>query len=245
MSDSTLTENQHSAIDKAIAAAKARALQKQEAAKKTKVKPDEADTATESPTPKKEKKVKAPKPDPTEVERVKQEKAAVRAQERLSRSVLAAERRADRQAAREAKKANKPTSTAHSSKVEKAGAKLPKRNNVVDALYHQVISETPTEGEVAILIAHLAHYNRVRATERSRVATGIAVGDTVEIVSSDRDSRLIGRTGTVTQVRKIRVMVDLGGKKPAYLFLSDVSPVVTQEISADVEESEQEATGTY
>lgn len=236
MSDETkLTDKQQSAIDKVLAKAKLAEAAKLDAAANAKAedKPakakkgtKKADKAPAKGAGKKAPAKKADKPDPKAIEAAKAEKAAAREAKKAARETERAAAKAARDAARAVKKAEKAASTkpAHLGKVDKAGAKLPTLSDAARATYDLVTGAGLDEGQMAVLVAHLAHFNRRAATIRS-LTSKLEVGQTVTVVSSDRDAKLIGRTGTVTQVRKIRVLVDLGGKKPAYLFCSDVAPV--------------------
>lgn len=242
--DTGNTDAQQSVIDRAVAAAKARAAAKAAAGGKT----PKATEATEkkekkekAPKAKKEKTVKAAKVEPTaeQIEESKAAKAAAKAEKEAKRAADKALRDAEREvkkAEREAKKSAKAAERAstrkpaHMGKVEKAGAKLPNMGDAVRSVYDLVTGSDLTEGQMAILGAHLAHFNRVRATVRSAECS-LTEGQTVEIVSSDRDARLIGLRGTVAQVRKIRVLVDIPGHaKQAYLFLSDVAPCASESV---------------
>lgn len=233
----TSNDKQQSAIDKALAKAKARQAAKAEN------KPAETLEGTETPTEPKAKKVKAPKtekpakepkvkkaaPDPKVVEAEKAAKAAARAEKNAAREAAAAAAKAERDVIRAAKKALKALDMkpAHMSKVEKAGAKLPKMDAATQTVYDLATTAGLTESQRAILVSHLSHLNRLNATVHSR-ACKFEVGQSVEIVSADRDARLIGLKGTITQVRKIRVLVDVGAKRPAYLFLSDIAPCAAE-----------------
>ena len=158
----------------------------------------------------------------------------VRDQERVARQV-------EREAARAAKLAEREANArpAHMSKVEKAGSRLPPMDMHTQCAYDGVTTVNLNEGQIAVLCAHLSHLSRVKATMRSK-SVELIEGQTVEIVSSDRDARLIGLRGTIAQVRKIRVLVDIPGHtRQAYLFCSDVVPVAEEqnEVSEPVTES--------
>lgn len=220
---------QESMIEKAIAAAKARKAAKEangEAAESTDQAPVKvAPKAKPADKVKKEKVKKA-------AEVVKAEKVDRKAQrdaERAAAKALRDQERAEKKAAKEAAKAakvvnEKPSQPKHMAKVLKAEALLPKMDENLASIFEEVKSRGLTEGQVTTLCAHLAHYNRVRATIRSADCK-FEVGQTVEIISSDRDARLIGKRGVIEEVRKIRVLVDVGTTNPAYLFLSDIVAV--------------------
>ena len=239
----TPSEKSQTAMDKALAKARARALAKGKPAPEsldetTKVTPTEKTAKTSK--GKKEKvvkeTVKKAKPDPKVIEA---EKAAKKVEREASRAVRAEkiatakaardEVRATKKAAREA--AVKP---AHLSKVDKALAKLPVMDAATQTVYDLVATAGLNDAQSTILTSHLAHLNRLNATLRSRKGVKLTEGQRVTIVSCDRDARLIGLEGTITQVRKIRVLVDVGQKRPAYLFLSDVAVMEDgQEVPAE------------
>jgi hypothetical protein len=208
--NSNTTENTNvSEIDRAVAAAKARALAKAAAGQ----------TSTPASENEPESKPRGKKlADAGEIARRDADRAAkaeARNVERLARKEAREAKKAERQADRK---------TPHFSKIEKAGASLPALTTNSQETYDLVCSAGLDQGEVTALIAHLGHYNRVRATEAS-FGVKFENGQRVQILSSDRDARLIGKFATITQVRKIRVLVDLEDTgKEAYLFLSDIVP---------------------
>lgn len=219
-----LTDKQLSAID---ALAKKAALKVESKAKEAKpAKETKADKGKGSKKADKKSGDKAAKVDPKAKAAEKAKKDADRAAAKAKRDEERAAKKAARDKERAEKKAAKEAAKtpAHLGKVDKAGAKLPTLDESGKEAFDLVTSANLTEGQMATLVAHLAHFNRRRATIRS-LSTKLEVGQTVTIVSSDRDPRLIGRTGTITQVRKIRVLVNIGGKRDAYLFTADVAPI--------------------
>lgn len=223
-----LTEKQQSAIDKALARAKAMAAAKAGGAAAAAPTSD-GDKAEKPANVKKDKKAPAAKkatPDPKAAKAAAGELKAAREAKRAADKAIRDAARAASAEAREEKKAaamaSKPM--AHVGKVDKAGARLPALDAAGQEAFDLITGVKMGEGQMATLVAHLAHFNRRQATLRS-LSTKLTEGQMVTVISSDRDPRLIGRTGKVTQVRKIRVLVDLGGRRDAYLFLSDVAPV--------------------
>ena len=235
----TLTEievptAQQGAIDRAIAAAKARVAAKAAAGNAQVT--EKAEKIEKAPKVKKDKVVKGAV---AEKDSTKEEKKAVRDQERAAAKELRDAARATKKSENEEAKIAKNTVPAHMIKVTKAGAKLPILDDATRSAFEFVTTAGLTEGQMAILGAHLAHFNRTQATQRS-TEVHLTEGQHVEIISSDRDPRLIGRRGTITQVRKIRVLVNMEDTdKEAYLFCSDVTP-----ISEDVYMVEPEAVST-
>jgi hypothetical protein len=241
-----------SAIDKAIAMAKLRQAAKAQANGNVAAKDSQSAETVPAPKVKKEKVVKTNEDKATtkaDRENTKAQREAQRAADKAARDVARALKKADRAEVKATKNADKPQ--AHMSKVEKAGAKLPQMDNKTEGTFDTVCRSNLNEGQITVLIAHLAHMNRVRQTVNSH-SVKLVEGQLVEIMSSDRDARLIGMKGHITQVRKIRVLVDIGRKNPAYLFTSDVRPCADEveilEVEAEPEVAEVaeqcEATGT-
>lgn len=197
------------AIDKAIVAAKARKATKDTANGE---KPAKAPKA-EKPAPKRPRLT-----DEQKAER-KAKLEADRAERKAARELKRAEKKAEREANR------KP---AHMSKVLKAGAKLPTLDKATESLFNEATANLTASG-IAVLVAHLSHFNRVKATERA-AGQKVNTGDTVRITGGD--VRYLGMEGTVTKAQRIRCYVDVGAKKPVYLFTSDVE-VTTSAVVAE------------
>ena len=145
--------------------------------------------------------------------------------------------RADRRNARAAAKAeklaalqtlNENKKPAHMKKVEKAGAKLPQLSEQASVIFSDIISNFDA-CTIASIALHLQHHNRVAATERARNVR-IEQGDLVRIVGGD--PRFIGFTGTVDRAQRIRCYVEIEGRKPIYLFTSDVELITRSDEAA-------------
>lgn len=225
-----MTENL-SKIDALIAAARQRKAAR-EAAGEDAPAPEKTQRA-----PKAAKEPKEPKAKKEKV--VDEEAVAQKAAERAQRKAQIEQDRADRKVAREqalqAKRAerdaNKPKRAAHMSKLERAEAKLPPMTGMAHQEYNDIIVNF-SRGEIAALALWLQHYNRAAATERA-VSAKLEIGDQVTITGGD--PKWIGKTGTVSEVRRIRCFVEVEGvAKPIYLFTSDVAR----------NEAELQATGT-
>lgn len=158
-----------------------------------------------------------------------------------ARQAAAEQRRAEREA-RKAAKASIQKPTAHMTKVEKAGAKLPSLGAVARNIFDEVTTNLSSEQRTALAL-HLQHFNRVQATTRALTAGDLKVGQLVTITGGD--PKYIGMTGAIETLRRIRCFVAVPGvKKPVYLFTSDVEPTEgagEQVIIADLDEA---ATGT-
>jgi len=212
------TDNKLSAIERALAAAKARKAAKAQVSE---------DLTPAEEKPKREKAVKAqPEQKPS-----KKDKAAARAEKQAQ---LLRDRDA-RKAAREEKKAAKAASTvdvrkpAHMKKVERAASKLPALNDSAQLLFSEAVTNFSADQLTAIAL-HLQHHNRVMATQRA-VATKLEVGMQVQITGGE--ARFVGQVGTVDEVRRIRCYVTVPGfKNRVYCFTSDVVPVIDQAADA-------------
>ena len=207
-----------SAIDKALAAAKARKAAKDASAS--------SEPAVAMAKPVKAELAKGKKSPSTDDEAKAERKATREANKANKLSKLEAER-ADRRGARAAAKAEKLAALqalndnkkpAHMKKVEKAGAKLPKLNDQAAVIFSDIISNFDA-ATIASISLHLQHHNRVAATERARNVR-IEQGDLVRIIGGD--PRFIGLTGIVDRSQRIRCYVEIEGRKPIYLFTSDV-----------------------
>ena len=224
--------NNISAIDVAIAKAKAAKAQREAASRGEAVTDaasfpldgDDGEHVPASSKPSKEKKVATPK-----AEKVKpdnSEKVAAKAAKDADR----AERKAKRDAIRDAKKAEKvevakSKGTPHMSKVLKAAEKLPALSVASAAVFTDVTTNF-TRAQVAALAEHLMHFNRVQATNRA-LDKKIAVGDRVTIVGGP--AKYLGQTGTISKSQRIRCYVTLDeSDKEAYCFTSDVELLVEE-----------------
>lgn len=216
------------AIEKALAAARAKKAQR-EAAAVDRLKTDAAEmvatehddgTVTLNEKVKKTKPAKEPKAakeKPTDEAKVAA--AAKREEERAAAKAQRDEVRAAKKAQKLAEAAAKKS--AHMSKVDRAAAKLPPLEEAAKTVLEEVTSNLSLE-QMTALALHIQHIVRRRSTEAAGSAK-LEVGQTVRIVTS-ADPKFVGRTGTVTKAARLRCFVDVGGKKPAYLFVSDVVP---------------------
>lgn len=133
-------------------------------------------------------------------------------------------RKAERTTAREAKRAERDANKvpAHLAKVQKAASKLPALNEAAQLTFNEITTNHGRD-QINAISAHLAHFNRQKATERA-LGMSFGVGDTVRIVAGD--TKFVGLTGTVSKAQRIRMYVSIDGfKKPIYCFTSDVELV--------------------
>ena len=157
---------------------------------------------------------------------------AARAAEKQVKLAKLEEERIARRAARAAKKAAREAASAkpaHMKKVERAASKLPNLSSEAQVTFSDITSNFSGE-QITALALHLQHHQRVTATTRA-VNTKLAVGQSVRIVGGD--PKHLGKTGTVDRVQRIRCYVAVAGmEKPLYCFTSDVSVVVDQDTAA-------------
>ncbi len=156
-----------------------------------------------------------------------EERSARAAAKEADRAARKAKRQAERDERRAAKAANKPA--AHLAKVEKAFARLPSLNEEAQATFNTITANFSRD-QVNAIAQHCMHFNRVQATKRA-LEQKLEAGVRVRVIGGD--SRYVGQEGTVSKAQRIRCYVDVGAKKPIYLFTSEVEIV-----------SAAEATGT-
>jgi len=205
------------AIEKALAAARAKKAQREAAAVEVE-EHDDGTVVTLNEKVKKTKPVKEPKAakeKPTD--EAKAAAAAKREEERAEAKAKRDEERAAKKAQKLAEAAAKKS--AHMSKVDRAAAKLPALGAEAQTALGDVTSNLSLE-QLTALALHIQLHVRRRSTEAAPTAK-LEVGQTVRIVTS-ADPKYIGMTGTVTKAARLRCFVDVGTKKPAYLFVSDV-----------------------
>jgi len=200
MNDSTL-DSKLSAIDKALAAAKARKAMKDSQ--------DAPQDAAEKNT--------------TKVVTDNVVKAAKNAERDATRESARAQRTKEREARRAAKAtdlANKKP--AHMKKIASAAAKLPTLSQSAQILFSDITSNLPNDQVIAVAL-HLQHFNRTKATERA-LGQRVTAGQQVRITAGD--PRYVGKTGTIARAQRIRCYVTIPGiKREVYLFTSDVEIV--------------------
>jgi len=211
--DDTNLDTKLSAIDKALAAARARKAAKEAAG----IVPE---SAPSTPKVKKE----------TQPDFAKSQKKEALNQAREAAKV---QREADRQRRREAKAESSVDKKAtHMKKVENAASKLPVLNETAQVLFTDITSNLPA-AQVAAIALHLQHFNRVNATARA-VNQRVQPGDRVRIVGGD--PRYIGKSGTVDRAQRIRCYVNVpGSQRPVYLFTSDVELVQVEAEAAEAQ----------
>lgn len=198
-----------SAIDKALAAAKAR-----KAAKAGATSPDSTEA---EPKAKKETHPEFAKAKKTE---------ALKAAREAAKAARDAERQKRREEKVEASSNKKPV---HMKKIETAAAKLPAlQTDAARRIYDEIVTNL-SQDQVMALALHLQHFTRTKATERA-LGQRVTAGARVRITGGD--PRFIGKFGTVDRAQRIRCYVNVPGfKRPVYLFTSDVEVLQIQEPS--------------
>ena len=200
-----------SQIDKAINAAKARKATRTGSAPASA--PDENGEGT------------APAQAAAKVARPKMTDAE-KAAKQAARDAEKAAKKAERDAARTQKRAEKDAgkAPAHMKKVQAAASKLGNLTDAAQLLLNEITATLPA-AQVATLPAHLTHFNRVKATERS-LAQKLEVGQQVTIVGGE--PRYLGKVGTLSKVQRIRAYVEVPGiEKAIYVFTADVAPIAS------------------
>jgi len=149
----------------------------------------------------------------------------IREQKKAEREAERSRKRTEREAKKAARaleraRAQQNRAPAHMSKVEKAAAKLPQMNDDLSETFEN-LTDRYSVSDLSVLIAHLQLANRARQTLASHDVE-FEEGQQVRIVSSENDASLIGLVGTVAEMRKIRVLLDVESvNKPVYLFAAD------------------------
>ena len=200
------TNTKLSAIDKALAAAKARKAAKDSLADDTQMTAPKAKSS-------KPRAIKAkPQVDATA-------KVAAKAAREAERAVRQTVLKTQREARRAAKAAERAGSIPHMKKIAKAAAALPSMSSSMTLTFNEVTTNFSAE-QINALSLHLQHFNRVKATERA-LGQKLEAGATVRIISGP--NKYVGMTGTVAKAQRIRCFVEIPGfSKQVYLFTSDV-----------------------
>lgn len=194
-----------SAIDRALAAAKARKAAREGAEMPVIPRPE---SIAKQPKAKKETHPGFAKTQKSEA--LKLARDAAKKQREEQRTL----RKAEKEAAKASGRA------AHMKKVDRAAERLPSlASEQLNNLFNEVTTNF-SAAQVAALALHLQHFNRVKATERA-LSQRIETGSNVRIVGGD--PKYIGKTGVVSKAQRIRCYVEVPGvRKPVYLFTSDV-----------------------
>jgi hypothetical protein len=190
-----------SAIDRALAAAKARKAVK-----------DSIDPAA---MPRKAEKSED-KPD-----------AAAKAAAKAEKEAQKAAKKAERDAAREARKAAKADKDnkkpAHMKKVERALSKLPSLNESTQLIFNEATCNLSAQ-QLDALAHHILHHNRTMATINAMKTEPLRIGDTVRITGGD--PKFVGMVGTIVKSRQLRAKIQVPGmEKLVYIFTGQAETV--------------------
>lgn len=210
-----------SAIDRALAAAKARKAAKEAAGLEPEV--------TVTPKTKKDPAAKASK---IKVEKVvdpalaaaRAAKVVARVEARGSKLAQFEAARAERRAARDVKSLARAATLAvvipaHLKKVERAKAKLPQLNEKMQALVDNIVSSFSLH-QLDTMVMHMQLHARAEKTRLASKGGALPIGASVTIFGGD--PRYIGKAGTVVTSRKLRATVAVdGAKKPVYIYTSE------------------------
>ena len=210
-----------SAIDRALAAAKARKAAKEAAGLEPEV--------TVAPKAKKDPAAKASK---IKVEKVvdpalaaaRAAKVVARVEARGSKLAQFEAARAERRAAREVKSLARAATLAvvipaHLKKVERAKAKLPQLNEKMQALVDNIVSSFSLH-QLDAMVMHMQLHARAEKTRLASKGGALPIGASVTIFGGD--PRYIGKAGIVVTSRKLRATVAVdGAKKPVYIYTSE------------------------
>jgi hypothetical protein len=226
--------NKMSAIDRALAAAKARKAAKEAAG----ITEETTTVVAKAAVPKapKEPKVKAERPTDeakaarnAEREARRAAKAAKEAEDRAAKDARKAERAAKREAKASAKAEKKP---AHMKKVERARAKLPVLNSESEKIFSEVVSNFGV-AEIDLIAEHLLVHSRAYKTQRATALEALPLGATVKITGGDR--RYIGMTGKVVHSQRLRAKIEVPGvSKEVYIYNGEASLVEEQQLAVAV-----------
>jgi len=214
-----------SAIDRALAAAKARKATK--AAMSTDdsgILVQDAPAADKtSKTPKA--KVAKPAKDATAEAAAAAEKLAAKEAAKAARTAEREAKKAVELAAREERKATK-----EAAKAEKLAAKLPQMDEATTLSFNELVGNL-TAVELHVLSLHLQIHNRASATVRAASLTPLPMGATVRITGGE--PKFIGMVGEVVHSQKLRAKVAVSGvKNPVYIFTGEAEVVKAAKIKA-------------
>lgn len=223
------TNNKMSAIERALAAAKARKAAKS-AEGTSEGEAAEAD-AVETPTAKVKDtdEAKAARKAARDAERAA--RAEAKAAEAAAKDAAKAAKAAEREAAKAAKAAEKGNKApAHMKKVEKARAKLPPMGEEMTRLFNEVTSNFPA-GSIEVFAQHVLIQARALRTIRACSSPQLPLGAEVRITGGE--PKFLGMVGKVVHSQKLRAKVAVEGvKNPVYIYTGEAELVTSQPAAA-------------
>lgn len=185
-----------SAIDRALAAAKARKAAKEE-------------FSDAAPMPRKVEKTMA-KPDAAEKAAVKALKDAQKANKKAERDAERTRRKMEKSTVQADKK------PAHMKKVERALSKLPKLNEATQLIFNEATCNISGQ-QLDALAQNILHHNRMMSTVNAMKCNMLRIGDMVRITGGE--PKFIGMVGTVVKSRQLRAKIQVEGvEKLVYIF---------------------------
>jgi hypothetical protein len=227
-------ETDTSAIDRAIAAAKARkaakAAKKQDEAPESNTGEEPTASTDESAQVKEQaKKDREQKQAARELEAAARK--AAREQKRQEKQAELAKITAEKKAAREQKRAEKLAARAEqkskTSRLAAAKDKLPALTGVSQQLIDRAADLTTVE--ITALAAHLNYLVRARGAQLAVKAT-VKLEEGTQVRITGGDPRFVGCIGTITRSQRVRCFVTVpGNEKPLYVYLAEVEPVTVEE----------------
>lgn len=222
---------QLSAIERALAAAKARKAMKAAngeaeapVVKEPKVKTDPAFAKASKDRANKEltelqREAARQQRDAERVERLnaKAEKMKAEAEAKAAKAAEREAAKAARKAAKEAEKTDKKP--AHMKKVERARSKCPALNGPAEALYGEITANLSAQ-QIDALAQHLLVHVRETRTIRATQTAQLPLGAIVRITGGE--PKYIGMVGKVTHSQKLRAKVTVEGvSKPVYIYTGE------------------------
>ena len=219
-----------SAIDRALAAAKAR---KAAAASAT---PDGPEASSTPPPTKRSARTdesreeSRQKRDAERAERLnaKAARLASEAEAKASKAAAREAAKAQRRAAKEAEKASKRP--AHMKKVERARSKCPPLSSAAELVYGEATANL-TAQQIDALAQHLLVHVRASRTTLATTSEQLPMGATVRITGGE--AKYIGAVGTVVHSQRLRAKVAVEGQpRPVYIYTGEA--VVVEESAAAV-----------
>lgn len=203
--DNTNTNTNLTAIERALAAAKARKAAREALEADPNAAPPEAPIESVARMP------------------IDPNAAALRAAEKAAAAAARETKRAEKRAAREAKRAETASGPSHMKKVMKAREKLPAMDEATARSFSDVIGSL-TALQISTLSLHLQVHNREQATLRAGSQRPLSMGAKVRIVGGD--PKFVGMVGTVVHAQKLRAKVAVDGfKNPVYIYTGEAEPV--------------------
>jgi len=165
-------------------------------------------------------------------DKARAEKLASLKAERIERKNLRDLEKISKKAAKKDEDDSKAPS--HMKKVDKARSKLPKMTTDAEIIFGEATANL-TAQQIDALAQHLLVHNRAMATVRAMTTSKpIELGSTVRIIGGD--PRYLGMEGTVTHSKKLRTALDIKGVgRWVYVYTCDAELVHENVMDEDVQ----------